>query len=199
MCPLQVGSATWPYHLELVPWTELERKKKTLFHLGRGSSLVFLCGVQPKQLYIEGWGGGASQWVTDTQKQWYEYASHKKTSYWKWKPRERTTGRLRDFMEEVAFEFGLEEKVWSERQRKGSTAPTPWTGARTCLHRHDTKEADHFQKLTIRRKNKQRKARQEMGVYRVNKWLDEEMDGQTGGWMERRQIIKKSGNSVLTY
>ena len=38
-----------------------------------------------------------------------------------------------------------------------------------------------------------------MGVYRVNKWLDEEMDGQTGGWMERRQIIKKSGKSVLTY
>ena len=132
----------------------IRKEKKALFPLGRGSSLMFLCSVQPKQLYIEGWGGGASQWVTDTQKQWYEYTSHKKTSYWKWKPRERTTGRLGDFMEEVTFEFGLEEKVWSEKQRKGSTAPTPWTGARTCPHRHDTKEADHFQKLSIRRKNK---------------------------------------------
>lgn len=153
MCPLQVGSATWPYHLELVPWYELERKKKHSFLWAEAAPWWFLCSVQPKQLYIEGWGRGASQWVTDTQKQWYEYTSHKKTSYWKCKPRERTTGRLGDFMEEVTFEFGLEEKVWSERQRKGSTAPTPWTGARTCPHRHERKEADHFQKLSIRRKN----------------------------------------------
>lgn len=45
-----------------------------------------------------------------------------------------------------------------------------------------------------------------MGVYRVNKWLDEEMDGQTDGGMDGwtdgwrgRQIIKKCEVSVLTY
>lgn len=49
---------------------------------------------------------------------------HRKTSYWEWKPRRRTVDRVGSFMEEVTFEFGLEEKVGSDRQRRGATAPT---------------------------------------------------------------------------
>lgn len=68
-------------------------------------------------------------------------------------------GRVEGFMSEVTFELGLEEKVGSDRQRRGNNSPYPLNTAT----QHEAKETGHFEGLNRSSKKKKEvgKARQE--------------------------------------